>query len=58
MTSNSKDNSLNRRDFLKTSAIASGGILFAPTIAHAQSAGIDKDINVALVGCGQQGRVP
>jgi len=56
-TPQSQGNPVNRRDFLKTSVLASGGILLAPTIMRAQAGNIDRDINVALVGLGAQGRV-
>lgn len=48
-------NGWNRRDFIKTSMLAGGGILLAPAMGRAQSP--NGEINVALVGLGVQGRV-
>ncbi len=48
--------SVGRRDFLKTSALASGGILLAPSIMKAQSSPNGK-INLAIIGYGKQGEV-
>ncbi len=47
---------LTRRDFLATGAKLSAAFLAAPYIMRGQSAGGDA-INVALIGCGEQGRV-
>ena len=51
--------SLTRRDFLVTGAKFSAALLAAPYIARAAaaSAGGTKTVNVALIGCGEQGRV-
>ncbi len=48
--------SVGRREFLKTSALASGGILLAPSIMKAQSSPNGK-INLAILGYGKQGEV-
>ena len=48
--------SLGRREFLKTSALASGGILMAPSIMKAQSSPNGK-INLAILGYGKEGEV-
>ena len=40
----------NRRDFIKTSMLASGGILLAPSIGFSQSP--NSEINVAIIGLG------
>jgi predicted dehydrogenase len=51
--------SLSRRDFLTTSAKFSAALLAAPYIARsaAPADGGGKTLNVALIGCGEQGRV-
>ncbi len=48
---------LNRRNFLKTGALASGGILLAPSIMKAQSVSPNDKINIAILGYGRQGEV-
>ncbi len=50
------NNSVGRRQFLKTGALASGGILLAPSIMKAQSSPNGK-INLAILGYGKQGEV-
>jgi predicted dehydrogenase len=55
----SDSSNLNRRDFLATGAKLGAAVLAAPYVARAAaagSAGTDQ-INVALIGCGAQGRV-
>ncbi len=47
---------LARREFVKNSLVAAGGVLIAPAFARAQSSP-NGEINVALVGLGVQGRV-
>lgn len=47
---------VDRRQFLKTGALASGGILLAPSIMKAQSSPNGK-INIAILGYGKQGEV-
>ncbi len=51
--------SLTRRDFLVTGAKFSAAMLAAPYIARAAAAGKSgtQTVNVALIGCGEQGRV-
>ncbi len=55
-TSHSEKNNTGRRDFVKTSALAAGGIILMPSMLAAK-AHIDGDdsIKVALVGCGGRG---
>ena len=45
-----------RRDFLKTSAVAAGGLVMSSSLLSAQNKGGDK-INVALIGMGAEGEV-
>ena len=47
---------LTRRDFLSTGLKLGAAVLVAPYVARAQTAGRDT-LNVALIGCGEQGRV-
>lgn len=47
---------LTRRDFLGTSAKLGAALLAAPTILRATDAG-STQLNVALIGCGEEGRV-
>jgi predicted dehydrogenase len=50
--------SLTRRDFLATSAKLGATLVAAPYIARAADAGGKQDtLNIALIGCGEQGRV-
>lgn len=50
--------SLSRRDFLVTGAKLGAAMLAAPYIARAAGGGRSGDtLNVALIGCGEQGRV-
>jgi hypothetical protein len=45
-----------RRDFVKTSAVITGGIMAAPLLSKANFfSGADDVIKVALVGCGGRG---
>lgn len=49
--------SLSRRDFLATGAKLGAALLAAPYIARAAPAAGGDTLNVALIGCGEQGRV-
>lgn len=50
--------SFTRRDFLSTGAKFGAVIAAAPYISRAQSTGAKGDtVNVALIGCGEQGRI-
>jgi len=50
--------SLSRRDFLATGAKLGAAIIAAPYIARAAASGGGGDtLNVALIGCGEEGRV-
>jgi predicted dehydrogenase len=49
---------LTRRDFLSTGLKLGAAVLVAPYIARAQTPTAGRDsLNVALIGCGEQGRV-
>jgi predicted dehydrogenase len=48
---------LDRRDFLKVSAAAGAGLVFAPYIKTSAQNSLTNDINVALLGTGAQGQV-
>lgn len=51
-------NGMDRRDFLKAGAVAGAGLAFAShTIARAAEESAPKDINVALLGAGDQGQI-
>jgi predicted dehydrogenase len=53
-----KDPGFSRRDFLSTGAKLGAALLASPYIARAASgAGKSDTLNVALVGCGEEGRV-
>jgi len=50
-------NKINRRKFIKNSALAAGGVMAMPLASHAgfYSGSAPKEIKVALVGCGGRG---
>src|SRR5690625_7185060 len=50
-------NKINRRKFVKNSALAAGGVMAMPLASHAgfYSGSAPKEIKVALVGCGGRG---
>ncbi|MCR6657285.1 MAG: Gfo/Idh/MocA family oxidoreductase [Opitutus sp.] len=52
-----KSSVLTRRDFIATGAKLSAAVLAAPYIMRGQAATRGDAINVALIGCGEQGRV-
>ena len=54
-SSSEKSPSLNRRDFIASSATAGGLALATPSIIKAQSS--SDEINVGLISFGQQGQV-
>ena len=56
ITPSTSTSPVDRRQFLKTGALASGGILLAPSIMKAQSSPNGK-INIAILGYGKQGEV-
>ena len=51
------DNSLNRRQFLKKSAAAGAGLIFAPMVMTRARANDSNDLNVVLIGAGAEGSV-
>ena len=46
-----------RRDFLSTGLKLGAAVLVAPHVARAQATSGRAALNVALIGCGEQGRV-
>ena len=52
----STENKNSRRDFVKTSAVITGGIMATPLLSKANFlSGAEDTIKVALVGCGGRG---
>mgnify|MGYP001496410314 CR=1 FL=1 len=51
------ENLITRREFVRNSAAAGAGLMLAGAPAIAQTKSPSNKINVALVGCGQQGNV-
>src|SRR5687768_15679110 len=51
------DQSISRRDFVKSSALVTGGLLTLPVVSQAEGFfnSVDDTIKVALVGCGGRG---
>ena len=50
------ENKNSRRDFVKHSAVLTGGVMAAPFLSKANFfSGADDTIKVALVGCGGRG---
>ena len=47
---------MNRRQFLKNSALATASLSLAPTLARAQVTGANGDIRVAVVGLNSRGK--
>ena len=47
---------MNRRQFLKNSALATASLSLAPTLARAQVTGTNGDIRVAVVGLNSRGK--
>ena len=52
-----KQNSYNRRDFIKASAAVGAGIIVAPYVKTSGQNSISNDLNVALLGTGAEGQV-
>ena len=48
---------INRRSFLRSTAVAGAGLVLSPTILGQAAGGKTDDINVALLGAGEQGQV-
>ncbi len=57
MNQSDKKTEINRRNFVKKSAAAGAGLIFAPMIMRQARANDSNDINVALLGAGAQGNV-
>jgi len=57
MAGDQKKKDINRRSFLKTSTVLGAGAALGPYILKNGAFGKDGDLNVAIIGCGQQGRV-
>lgn len=53
---NRSSTGVNRRDFLKSTAVVGAGLVMAPTILRAADAGA-APLNIAILGAGTQGRV-
>ena len=57
MSENKTRDSMDRRTFLKSTAAIGAGLAFAPSLfAQAAAGGGTNDINVALLGAGEQGK--
>jgi predicted dehydrogenase len=52
-----KISNINRRNFLKYSAAAGTGLIFAPTIFAQSATSKAKEVSLALVGVGKQGKI-
>lgn len=52
-----RSNALSRRDFLSTSAKLGAVLVAAPSLVRAGATAEPTSVNVALIGCGEQGRV-
>ena len=52
-----KESGFNRRDFLKTSAVAGAGLMVAPWVKTSGKSPGSNDLNVALLGTGSEGQV-
>jgi predicted dehydrogenase len=50
-------NGISRREFLKSTGIVGAGLVLAPTLLAQEKPPPSEDLNVALLGCGTQGRV-
>ncbi len=61
MTEKKVSKGIDRRSFLRSSAAVGAGLVFSPTVLGAASGGTgtkkEDDINVALLGAGEQGQV-
>jgi predicted dehydrogenase len=57
MSSEKKEITMDRRDFLRSSAAVGAGLAFAPYLFGQETGGKPADINVALLGAGAQGQV-
>ncbi len=55
MSDQTTKNGIDRRSFLRSTAAVSAGLAFAPNILSRVKAGDPDDINVALLGAGEQG---
>jgi len=57
MNKSTEKNEINRRSFVKKSAAAGAGLIFAPMIMRQARANDSNDLNIALLGTGSQGNV-
>ena len=57
MNKSAEKNEINRRSFVKKSAAAGAGLIFAPMIMRQARANDSNDLNIALLGAGAQGNV-
>lgn len=48
---------MNRRDFIKTGSLASAALAATQATVQAQDAAAGEELHIAIVGCGEQGRV-
>jgi predicted dehydrogenase len=56
MNAMTASNGLSRREFLQSTVAVGAGLVLAPTILAQDKPPPSDDINVALIGCGMQGR--
>ncbi|MBN2019318.1 MAG: Gfo/Idh/MocA family oxidoreductase [Sedimentisphaerales bacterium] len=58
MSSKNDSNAINRRQFIRSTAAVGAGLIFSPEIiAQTQAGDKPDDINVAIIGVGDQGRI-
>ncbi len=57
MNNQNPKSKINRRQFLRSSAVLGAGLVWAPRSFSQQMAAKTEDINVALLGAGEQGQV-
>jgi predicted dehydrogenase len=57
MSNQKTSKEMNRRSFLRSTAVAGAGLAFSPMVLGQAGGKKPDDINVALLGCGAQGQV-